>query len=114
MTARDSRAGGPAGPVPVACTLSSAGLATRSLRWEQLVARAMTGRAETGDGLRLCFRPEPGAGDELRALAAAESECCPWAAWAVREDAAGQLELDVRSASADGITALHGMFTGRQ
>ena len=113
MTARDSSAGGPAGTVPVACTLSSAGLATRSSRWEQLVARAMTGRAETADGLRLYFRPEPGAGDELRALAAAESECCPWAAWAVREDA-GHLVLDVRSASADGISALHGMFTGRR
>ena len=113
MTAQDSSAGGRAGPVPVACALSSAGLAARSLRWEQLVARAMTGRAETADGLRLCFRPEPGAEDELRALAAAENECCPWAAWTVREDA-GQLVLDVRSASADGIAALHAMFTGRR
>jgi hypothetical protein len=113
MTAQDSSAGGPAGPEPVACTLSSAGLAARSLRWDQLAARAMTGRAETADGLRLCFRPESGTGDELRALAAAESECCPWAAWTVREDA-GQLVLDVRSASADGIAALHGMFTGRR
>ena len=113
MTARDSSAGGQAGPVPVACTLSSPGLASRSLRWEQFAARAMTGRAETADGLRLCFRPEPGAGDELRALAAAENECCPWASWTVREDA-GQLVLDVRSASAEGIAALHGMFTGRR
>ena len=113
MTAQDSSADGRPGPVPVACALSSAGLAARSLRWEQFAARAMTGRAETADGLRLCFRPEPGAEDELRALAAAESECCPWAAWTVREDA-GQLVLDVRSAGADGIAALHSMFTGRR
>lgn len=113
MTAQDSSAGGQAGPMPVACALSSAGLAARSSRWEQLAARAMSGRAETADGLRLCFRLEPGAEDELRALAAAESECCPWAAWTVREDA-GQLVLDVRSASAEGIAALHSMFTGRR
>ena len=45
----------------VACTLTPAGLAGQGKRWVRLIARAMTERAETPDGLRLCFRPQPGA-----------------------------------------------------
>jgi hypothetical protein len=103
-------AGGDDGAVPVACALTAADLAAQSERWERLAARAMTGRADTPDGVRVCFRPEPGTEDELRRLAAVETRCCPWADWAVQTDA-GQLVLDVRSAGA-GIAALHAMFTG--
>ena len=92
--------------IPVACTLTAAGLATQRQRWEQLMARALTGRAETADGLRLSFRPE--AEDELRALVAVETGCCAWAAWTV-EPTAGAVVLDVRSAD-EGIAALHAMF----
>ena len=91
---------------PVACTLGVAGLAAQRRRWEQLMARALTGRAETEDGLRLSFRPE--AEDELRALVAVETGCCAWAAWTV-EPAAGAVVLDVRSAG-EGIAAVHTMF----
>ena len=91
---------------PVACTLGVAGLAAQRRRWEQLMARALTGRAETADGLRLSFRPE--AEDELRALAAVETGCCAWAAWTV-EPTAGAVVLDVRSAG-EGITVVHAMF----
>src|SRR3979411_3355947 len=90
----------------VACTLTTAGLAAQRDRWEQLIARAMTEPAATADGLRICFRPE--AEDELRALAGAETECCPWATWTVERDA-GTIVLDVRS-SAKGLATLHGMF----
>ena len=93
-------------PVPIACTLTSADLATQARRWQRLMARALTGRAETADGLRLTFRPE--AEDELRALAAVEAECCAWAAWTV-EPTAGAVVLDVRSAD-EGIATLHAMF----
>ena len=92
--------------IPVACTLTAADLATQRRRWEQLMARALTGRAETADGLRLSFRPE--AEDELRALVAVETECCAWAAWTV-EPTAGAVVLDVRSAD-EGIATLHAMF----
>ena len=95
--------------VPVACTLSSADLAARGDRWEQLASRAMTGRAQTEHGLRIFFRPEPGAEDELHALVAAENQCCPWADWTVETDD-GQIVLDVQSTGA-GVAALHGMFT---
>jgi len=95
---------------PVACTLTSADLAAQSQRWERLAARAMAGRTETADGLRMFFRPEPGAEEELRELVAVENECCRWADWTVEVDDA-QLVLAVRAVG-DGITALHGMFAG--
>jgi hypothetical protein len=98
------------GSAPVACTLTAAGLAAQRDRWERLAARAMTERAETADGLRICFRPEPGAEDELRALVAVEQECCRWADWTVTSKD-GQIVLTVLAAG-DGVTALHGMFTG--
>ena len=91
---------------PVACTLTPAELAAQGERWDRLITRAMTERAETPDGLRLCFRPE--AEQELRALAAAETECCPWATWTVERNA-GTIVLDVRS-SAVGVATLAGMF----
>lgn len=92
---------------PVACTLTSAGLAAQAERWRELMSRAMTGRTQTADGLRVFFRLE--AAEELRALVAVETECCQWATWTV-ETSAGQAVLDVRSA-AEGIAVLHGMFT---
>ena len=33
-------------------------------RWERIAARALTERAETEHGLRLAFRPQPGAEEE--------------------------------------------------
>src|SRR5260370_2442714 len=92
---------------PVACTLTPAKLATQGMRWKRLIARAMTERVETSDGLRICFRPEPGAEDELRAVVAVEAGCCPWAAWTVERDA-GMIVLDVRS-TAEGVATLHAL-----
>jgi hypothetical protein len=92
--------------IPVACTLGSTGLAAQARRWQRLIGRALTGRAETADGLRLTFRP--GAEDELRALVAVETGCCAWATWTV-EPTDGAVVLDVRSA-AEGIATLHAMF----
>jgi hypothetical protein len=94
--------------VPVACTLTPAGLAAQAGRWQRLMARAMAERAETADGLRMSFRPEPGTEEELHRLVAVESECCAWADWTVGL-IAGNLMLEVRSTGA-GIAALHGMF----
>jgi hypothetical protein len=93
--------------IDIVCTLGVSDLAAQRRRWEQLMARALTGREETADGLRLTFRPEAEA--ELRALVAVESECCAWAAWTV-EPAAGAVVLDVRSAG-EGIATVRGMFT---
>ncbi len=92
--------------IPVACTLSAADLAAQAGRWERLMARALTARAETADGLRLSFQPE--AEEELRALAAVETGCCRWATWTVERDG-GAVVLGVRSA-AEGVATLHSMF----
>jgi hypothetical protein len=91
----------------VACTLIAGDLAAQARRWQRLTARALTGREETPDGLRLSFRP--GAEDELRALVAVEAGCCAWATWTI-ERAAGAVVLDVRSAG-EGAATLRGMFT---
>ena len=92
---------------PVACSLTQAALADQAGRWERLAARAMTGRQQTAHGVRIGFRA--GAQEELRALVAVETQCCPWATWTVHADGA-ELVLDVRSAG-EGIAALHAMFT---
>ena len=92
--------------IDIACTLGVADLRAQARRWEQLMARALTGRDETPDGLRLSFRPE--AEDELRALVAVEAGCCAWAAWTV-EPVAGAVVLDVRSAD-EGVATVHTMF----
>ena len=89
---------------PVACTLTPAGLAAQGGRWQELIARAMTERAQTTYGLRLCFRPEDE--EELRALVAVETECCPWATWTVERDA-GTIVLDVRSTAVGVATWQH-------
>jgi hypothetical protein len=94
--------------MPVACGLTPAGLAAQAGRWERLIARAVTERTETADGLRLSFRPEPGVEEELRRLVATETECCSWAAWTVEANAEATV-LDVRS-TGPGIATLHGMF----
>ncbi|MGD0245654.1 MAG: hypothetical protein ABSB59_35750 [Streptosporangiaceae bacterium] len=96
--------------VPIACTLTPAGLAGQTRRWRRLLAQALTARAATADGLRLRFRPEAEA--ELRALAGVEAGCCPWATWTIEAggvEAGGEVILDVRAA-AEGVAALHGMF----
>jgi hypothetical protein len=100
------------GPVPVTCALTSADLAAQSERWAQLAGRAMTERAETAHGLRLSFRLESGAEEQLRKLVAVENECCPWADWSVEANDR-QIVLDVHSTGA-GVATLHTMFTRLQ
>ena len=108
MTTPHTRAAQSGSAVPVACTLTTAGLAAQAGRWERLIARAMTECIQTAYGLRMSFRPEPGVEDELRRLVAVENDCCSWAAWAV-ETNAGASVLDVRS-TGPGIATLHSMF----
>jgi hypothetical protein len=110
MTAAQTPADDTTASAPVACSLTMEGLAEQAGHWVRIAARAMTGHTKTADGLRLVFRPEPGIEEDLRALVAVETRCCPWATWTVQANAT-ELALDVR-ATGDGVTALHGMFTG--
>jgi hypothetical protein len=93
-------------PVPIACALTPADLAGQARRWQRLIDRTLTERAETAGGVRLRFRLE--GETELRALAAVESRCCPWASWTVTAGP-GEVTLDVR-APAEGAAVLHEMF----
>ena len=110
MTTQSGTADEDDGTVPVACRLTPADQAAQNGRWEQLAAEALIGRAQSADGLRLSFRGEPGVEQQLRQLAAAENQCCPWADWTVTTRT-GQIVLDVRAAG-EGVAALHSMFTG--
>ena len=92
----------------IACSLSPTALSSRRERWRRLIARSGLGRDETPEGLRLRFRADPGAAAELRALAAAERECCAWAEWSV-EPGDGEIVLVARSNGA-GVAALHAML----
>ena len=56
MTAPQITPGQAGRTVPVACTLTPADLAAQAGRWQRLMARTMTERAETADGLRMSFR----------------------------------------------------------
>jgi hypothetical protein len=93
----------------IACTLTSADLATQSDRWKLLGTRALIDRVETARGLRIAFRRDAGLEEELGKLVAVENGCCSWALWTV-ETNADQIVLDVNSSGA-GIATLHGMFT---
>ena len=64
-----------AASAPVSCSLTRAGLAEQAGRWERLAAHAMTGREQTGDGIRASFHPGPGTEEELHALVDVESRC---------------------------------------
>ena len=77
MTAAQTPADDTTASAPVACSLTVEGLAEQAGRWERIAARAMTGHTKTADGLRLVFRPEPDIEEELRALVAVETRCCP-------------------------------------
>src|SRR6185437_12729409 len=92
----------------IACTLSPTALESRSERWRRLIAGSGLGRAEAPDGLRLRFRADRGVAAELADLAAAERECCAWAAWWVESGDDG-ISLVARS-TGDGVAALHAML----
>ena len=73
--------------LPLACTLDATDGADRSRRWRQLVADAAPVARRTEGRLEVRYQPGPGVLDELRALAAAEAECCSFVAWVVTEQA---------------------------
>jgi hypothetical protein len=92
----------------IACSLSAADLPERRARWTVLMERALAGRSDVANGLRLSFRGEPGVEEELRALAELERDCCGFAAFEVSASR-GRVRLDVTSSGA-GVAAVRGLF----
>ena len=83
---------------PIACTLDDGDRAERSTRWHAVSPVV----EETPSGLRISTTSSNVA--ELRELALLERDCCAFASWDV------SAVLDVRAESAEGVSALHGMF----
>jgi MerR family transcriptional regulator, copper efflux regulator len=94
---------------PIACSLSQDDLAGRQVRWRELADRALLDIAATDDGLRMRFRADPGAGAELRELAALERDCCPFADWTVHTDGDAHV-MDIRGSSPAAVATVHTMF----
>jgi hypothetical protein len=67
------------------CSLSAAELADRRGAWEAVVAARVDGVRNEG-GFRVRFRGDSGVSESLRALVAAEQECCGWASWEVVDE----------------------------
>jgi hypothetical protein len=93
----------------IACTLTSDDLAIQAGAWRRLRDASQLGLDETGDGIRLRFRTDPGVEDELRRLVAIENVCCSWAAWSVQADA-DQAAVLVISSSGEGVEAARALF----
>jgi hypothetical protein len=97
------------GSAVVACTLGRGDLARRAARWEALAGRSLARAARTDGGLRLVFRADPGAADELSDLVALERECCAFAAWSVHENRA-ELILDITGDGDQAAAAVQSLF----
>jgi len=65
-------------PVPFACSLSREDRRDREAAIRSLFERGLIDTTRVPGGLRARFVAEPGTRDELVALAAAESDCCPF------------------------------------
>jgi hypothetical protein len=88
---------------PIACSLSSQGLAERAQAWRALLRTSLRSREEIAGGLRLGV--EPGATATLEQLVELERDCCAWISF----------ELDAASvtmtAKGEGEQVLRRMFS---
>jgi hypothetical protein len=75
----------PASSAVIACSLSARDAAEREQWLARLIAHA-TSVATSGSGATVTFAADPALERELRALANAEAECCPFLAITVRGD----------------------------
>ena len=80
--------------IPIACTLSADDAERRVAEWSDLRREHLIGRDDLLDGVRLRFAAQPGLEDDVRALAAAEAECCAFLTLDVAGDD-GEVRLEV-------------------
>jgi hypothetical protein len=71
--------------LPVACTLGAGDGAQRMKRWEALSVKGRPSARRTGHRLVVVYRAHSGVREEVEALAAAERQCCSFAAWDVSQ-----------------------------
>jgi hypothetical protein len=80
--------------LPIACTLTSDGMAARLALIDALTADGLIDRTPTAAGLRVRLRDSPQIEERTRELIAAESLCCPFLDFNLDRDG-GDLVLDV-------------------
>jgi hypothetical protein len=81
----------------VSCSLDPGALEARRDRWRRLADRALLESSPVTGGLRQRYRGEADVEDELRALIAAEGDCCPALTFALAR-ADGELALEISGA----------------
>jgi len=94
-------------PIPIACTLDAEGLDRRIADARRLGERALVGLEVSGRRAVLRF---DGAREDVDALVAAESTCCPFFAFDIREDGE-RVELEIRTPEG-GELPLRGLVAG--
>jgi hypothetical protein len=78
----------------MSCSLDHGALEARQDRWRRLADRALLDSSPIPGGLQQRYRREPDVEDELRALIAAEGDCCPALTFALAR-ADGELALEI-------------------
>lgn len=81
---------------PVACSLTPGEAVHRLGEWRSLIGEAAGPPQRTERGARVHFPHTPDLEHRVRALAAAEKECCSFFAFDVRADG-GDLMLDIEA-----------------
>ena len=71
---------------PIACSLAAGSLAERLAEWRAVEADALISATAAGDTLTARYARRAGVMERLRALVAAEAECCPSLAFALAGD----------------------------
>lgn len=72
-------------PDILGCSLSTTEVEDRR-KARQAVAAALVDGERNDSGFRVRFRAEPGLSEVLRALVAAERDCCAWGRWEVTDE----------------------------
>ena len=80
--------------LPIACTLTPDGMATRLALIDELAADGLIDRSPTESGLRVRLRDTPQIEQRTRELIAAESRCCAFLDFSLARDR-GDLVLEI-------------------
>jgi hypothetical protein len=93
---------------PIACSLTTSQAAERARQTADIASRALRGREAIAGGQRLRFAGDRELEDELRAVVAAEAECCSFLDMRLRRGG-GVIELDI-TGPAEARPIIEGLF----
>jgi hypothetical protein len=100
---------------PIACSLNSAELAHRLAEMADLGQEALLHAESGAREARLRFAAAPGVLDRVRAIAAAEADCCPFLTFTVADEGAAVTLLIVAPDGAEPVlTGLVAAFSCRR